>query len=249
MADNGSTDGTLDDLQRNTRLRVFSLEERLSWFASTQNPLSTAEARADFARHGSTLDWLAALVQTPYFVTLDSDVEFLRDGWLSEMLSLLQDENLDAVGEYEPGFPLAGGPDGTGYRPRLAPHLLLLRTAAFRPIHASFRGFCYTRTEEETRRWLAISDRRCLTPADLEGFRTLTIFDTGAYLFERLRGTGLRWMSTPDSIRLSAYKHLGHMSTVPADSARNPRREDFLAAHADRMAYVAERLRLYEVAT
>ena len=97
--------------------------------------------------HGVTLDWLAEKVTTPFLLTLDSDVEFLATGWLREMLNLLKRASLTALGEYEPGV--------CGYRSRLAPHLLLLRTSALHTHHWSFRGFVSIEDPDEAKRWRA----------------------------------------------------------------------------------------------
>ena len=99
--------------------------------------------------HGAALDWLVTKVRTPFFLTLDSDVEFLATGWLTEMLNLMEQMALVALGEYEPGQG--------GYRERLAPYILLLRTAFIRALCTSFRGFVRIEDPAEAQRWQALS--------------------------------------------------------------------------------------------
>lgn len=228
VADNGSMDGTLDDLRALPWLKVFPLEERAgeSSAASAVDPGALTE-------HGAALDWLAARVETPYFLTLDSDVEFLEAGWLGEMLEQMTACDLAALGHYEPGMD--------SYRPRLAPYALLLRTSSFRSLRTSFRGFVQIHDPAEARRWQA-SPRPLafqMDTAELSEYRTAAFYSTAARVFERLIETRARWSDLPDRVGRKIL-HLGHMSWVSEGDSPAP--EALRSEHAARLAYVRERL-------
>jgi len=159
VADNGSTDGTLQDLRALPWLTVFSVEDRQT--------TSTA--------HGPALDWLAARVRTRYFLTLDSDVEFLAPGWLGYMLELAETQDLTALGVYEPGVARV--------RERLAPFVLLMRAAEFRKLYVSFQPFIRIDDAEEAQRWLARRprvDRDYNLDADeAASYHTAAVYPTG----------------------------------------------------------------------
>ena len=211
VADNGSTDGTLEYLQSLNWPHVFPLNDRSG--ASTD--------------HGSTLDWLTARVQTPYVLTLDSDVEFLARGWLSDMLEYARDEQLDALGVFEPAVG--------AYRERLAPYVLLLRTAALRAIATSFRSFVRIADPLEADRWQRRTARENLEVAELETYRTAAFYPTAAAVFAQLQQRGFRWASLPPGLAAS-FRHIGHMSWAEADSGRLGHQ------HIVRQAYIRARL-------
>jgi hypothetical protein len=303
VADNGSIDGTLDDLRSIPWLTVISWEERwemmraesegaraavatlgdrLQGFEATlsarERNLLAALTEAATApvdelerrQHAATLDWLASRVRTPFVLTLDSDVEFLEAGWLSRMIDLMTRDNLAALGVYEPGIPIGGvsgvcrgsswmrtdpastlhsavvGEEecrGFGFRRRLAPHVLLLRTSVFRDLGLSFRGCTRIEDEEEWRLWSAGPDRHSMAAAELRKFRTVTIFDTGALLLEALERAGARWAALPPAIT-RMFVHLGHMSIAGIEAA-NPAGPPVHGEYPERLAYVRERLRTY----
>jgi hypothetical protein len=186
--------------------------------------------------HCETLDWLAARVQTPFFLTLDSDVEFLATGWLSEMLDLASRDDLVALGQYEPGR--------AGYRPRLAPYVLLVRTAAFRALRASFRGHARIADPDEARRWRARPPSLNLDLEELASFRKAMFYTTGAAFFERLEQSGARWSDLPAAIARK-FHHLGHMSWAADEQDTLPGTPALRRAHATRLAYVRQRLDQY----
>jgi GT2 family glycosyltransferase len=232
VADNDSTDGTLDDLRATPWLTVFSLQERQS-----QTCTKAGKSVANFTGHGAALDWLAARVATPYFLTLDSDVEFFGPGWLSEMLACVEARGLVAIGEYEPGR--------VGYRPRLAPHLLLLRTDAFRALRVSFQSFEYVEDPSEVQRWCARPASFFVDPRELASYRTVALYATGAALFERLVQTRAGWSAIPEATTRK-FLHLGHMSWAADISETGSGGQRIRTEYASRLAYVRERLRLYE---
>jgi glycosyltransferase involved in cell wall biosynthesis len=227
VADNGSIDGTLADLQALPWLTVIPLEERRA--AAERDGLDPAGP--DFTEHGATLDWLAAHVETPYFLTLDADVEFLAPGWLSAMLDLAQRERLDALGLYEPGIG--------SYRPRLAPYVLLFATATFRSLATSFRGYTRIDDPEEARRWRSRPRSQELSPEEAATYRTAAFYSTAAALFERLTHHGSCWSDLPPAIA-AGFLHLGHMSWAAGEPSQQN-------DHAARLTYVRSRLRSYDL--
>lgn len=231
VADNGSIDGTLEDLLALPWLTVIPLGVRRSL-------LPPQAPDAEITGHGATLDWLAVRVRTPFFLTLDSDVEFLASGWLTDMLDLMVGEGLDALGVYEPGFQ--------GYRPRLAPYVLLLRTATFQALGTSFQPFVRIEDAEEARRWQARPRGFRVEFEEIASYRTAAFYPTAAYLFERLQESGARWRDLPGAIA-AKFQHLGHMSWSPVrpDTAQAPGADGPTREQAAKLAYVQERLRGY----
>ena len=186
VADNGSTDGTRDYLASLNWIEVFH-----------------RDPRRVLTSHGATLDWLARKVRTRYFLTLDSDVVFLRRGWLSDLCEELEKHSAAAVGEFEPGI--------AGYRPRLAPYVLLFDTKRFRALHCSFRSCVLMSNSADVRRWRRRRPSENLDLAELCAYPSGAFYSTGARLFERIVQSDLRWVSTPLRTRRK-YHHLGHMS-------------------------------------
>ncbi len=223
VADNGSTDGTLEYLSRLDWLDVVPLDRRRA----------ERHAPADLSMHGATLDWLVKQVRTPYVVTMDSDVEFYDPGWLTALTSCATSEmNLVAVGEFEPGV--------AGYAPRLAPHLMLMRTAVPAQLNVSFRGFSHASDPDEVKRLQAIGPRWRMHESELRQFQSLKVYSTGAALFRALQRRGLAWADTPQAVR-NMYRHIGHQSwgDQPEDV---PGRDAFAEADAARREYVRDRL-------
>jgi glycosyltransferase involved in cell wall biosynthesis len=204
VADNGSTDGTREYLADLDWLELFKRKSR---------------GRA--TSHGATLDWLARKVNTPYFLTLDSDVVFLRRGWLSDLRETLESRAVAAVGEFEPGVD--------AYRPRLAPYLMLIESDQFRTLRCSFRSCVMMTDPAEIRRWRRRRPTENVSYEELCTYHTGAFYSTGARLFERMVDSGVPWAATPLRIRRKYY-HLGHMSW----GAREPR---FTASHQDKLAY------------
>lgn len=125
--------------------------------------------------HDQALNMMLELVDTEYFATLDSDVEILKDGWLSLMLRAINRQDVGLVCEraFNVGIELADGreycaPDDTKFTLWMA----LYRTRSVRSMPAPF-----TYREEITKR----------TPSG----RTRTIsYDTGIGLFHELKKKG-----------------------------------------------------------
>ena len=218
VADNGSTDGALEELRR-WPVDVVTLPERVARERRRLARDRAAAARAgvehllvdalaaepdpdEMREHGATLDWLVSRVRTEYALVLDSDVEF-KAPVVDEMVALADSRGLDALGLHEAGRG--------GYRPRLAPYVLLLRTVVVRELGVSFRGGSTTEDPEEQARWFAHARQWELDPADIDRFPTTRIYPTAAHLFERLDDTGHRWADLPDELA-RRFHHYGHLS-------------------------------------
>lgn len=228
VGDNESVDGTLEELLAIPWITVFPLRERLVGVPADQHWKSRL--------HGGTLDWLAARVQTPYFLALDSDVEFLADGWLTELLNLAEREQVVAVGEFEPAI--------AGYGARLAPYVLLLRTAAFRALNRTFHGRITIYDPDEAKRFHSRPQTFRIDVSELAEYPSAKILTTAAQVLEELERTGARWRDTPAPIR-AMYKHIGHMSWGANDEPL-PGADRFRAEFLAGLEYVRGRLRLYE---
>jgi hypothetical protein len=261
VADNGSTDGTPEWLQTLPHVDVVSLEERRRQMAVERawrrkvlarlerrgaapasverNLRHDAEPRPrQLTEHGATLDWLARQVATPYFVTLDSDVEFLADGWLEDMVGLMEQDGLAALGALEPGRPQ--------YRARLAPHLLLVRTDAFRSVNGTFRGASEATDESESTRWREARSSWYLDFDDLAAFPTVVVYPPGAVLLDQLERAGHRWAPITADIA-ARYMHYGAMSWGGA-ADENGGAAAMRTDHDARAALVTRRLLAYEPA-
>jgi hypothetical protein len=226
VADNGSTDGTLEDLRALEGVDVVSLPQRLALLRHEQELDRQAVARVGtrapetarllssalderepdpegVAEHGATLDWLLARVRTPFALVMDSDVEFRAPGCLAGMVGLAEECGLAAVGVHEPGHG--------GYRPRLAPYVLLLRTDVVRELGTTFRGGTVSDDPQEERRWQSYAGRFELDPAEVALFRATRIYPTGARFFERLVEAGHAWSDLPPELA-ATFHHFGHLS-------------------------------------
>jgi glycosyltransferase involved in cell wall biosynthesis len=212
VADNGSTDGTREYLQS------------LNWIE-----LFRRDPRRHASGHGATLDWLMRKVTTRYALTLDSDVVFLRSGWLSDLRTLLESRAAAAVGELESGVG--------GYRSRLAPYVLLFDTEQVRALRTSFKPCVLINDPAEVDRWRRRGPSENLSYAELRGYRSAAFYSTGAMLFERMVESGVRWAATPLRTRRK-YRHLGHMSWGPSEGHRR-------ADHRAKLAYVQALLQQY----
>jgi hypothetical protein len=216
VADNGSTDGALEELRRFAQLQLVTLEQRTALLARAraQRQVEREESvlpvdsldpgSVGLAEHGATLDWLVERVATPLVLVMDSDVEFLEHDCLPAMVDLLERDRLAALGPYEPGFH--------GYQPRLAPNLLLLRTEVVRQLHVSFRGDTLVSDPHERERWEQRGLAFEAVPSELAQYHSLRVYPTAARLFEAL--VGQPWSDLPDYIG-RRYRHFGHMSWGP----------------------------------
>ena len=194
VADNGSTDGTLDDLRALPWVEIFELD----------------------SDHGGALDYLVTRVQTDYFLTLDSDVEFFQSGWLTALLEIARREYLDALGAFEPAIG--------NYQPRLAPHLCLFRTDPFRRLETSFRELASFTDQAESARFRARDRSIPLTASEVATYTAARFYPAGALVFERLQQHAARWSDLPPELG-QMFRHLGHMSWSVSEDRRTYVRE------------------------
>jgi glycosyltransferase involved in cell wall biosynthesis len=92
--------------------------------------------------HSAWLDWFLSNCPTRVAVAFDSDIEFLRHGWLIPLVQMLNDRNAAFVGgESTPGSPnlLLGTGEIVHGMPRIvAPWLMAMDVEKVRPLGISF---------------------------------------------------------------------------------------------------------------
>jgi glycosyltransferase involved in cell wall biosynthesis len=228
IADNGSTDGTWQELRRFRRLERVDSDRRARRLGF-KHGLPTQERL-----HGATLDWLITQVRTPYFLTLDSDVEFLKPGWLPRLLDFAERNRLAALGEFDPGHG--------AYRPRLSPHVLLVNTEEFLKLRSTFRAFVLISDASEAKRWCAKEHDFCLDPRVMKSFRSARFYPTGSAFFERIILCKRPWGISSNQMT-SDYRHFGHMSW--ALGTKSSARQAMADAHQRRENYIKHRLASY----
>jgi hypothetical protein len=274
VADNGSTDGTLEDMRLLNWLRVYSLADRRldmeakaerarillkrvddaldDLSASISEPerhiLQKMRRKAnvvvptleEMRHHAPALNWLASHVETRYFLLLDSDVEFLQPGWLSELIAIAEQEDLGAIGEYEPGqYPCM---------PRLATYLLLIRTDTFRSLKTSFSSELRFSDDHERQRWYSQQHDDVLAASAFDGYSSAAFYDTAALLFEGIVRRGIAWRPFP-ATTAAKFRHFGHM-TWSEDAKDGYQGLDAIRAHVRAMnEYAVARLNLEYGAT
>jgi glycosyltransferase involved in cell wall biosynthesis len=176
VGDGGSTDGTLEMLEGlRTSARIG------------------VELETGYSKHADWLDHWHRNCRERWAVFADSDIEFLRPGWLADLVTTARQTGLALVAaEYLEGGrviePVAHRAVHAVARP--APWLLLLDVEQTRVVDRSFR---YTQVE---------------TKAVPEG---LLSYDIGAAFFEDFKTAGLTWQLMPSSFRRS-YRHYSGMS-------------------------------------
>jgi hypothetical protein len=197
VADNDSTDGTLDLLASARFVDLVTSDERLL--------SNSGAARAYSLGHGPTLDWLldrAAAAGHAWAVTLDSDIEF-SEPVIGPLVEAAARAGVVAMGEDEPAWgPMAA---------RLAPHVLAVHVPTWARISASFHAVETLADPTEAARWRARPPTIGFGPVEAAAYPTLRVFDVGATFRARLDELGLPWAATPAHLR-RYYRHLCHGS-------------------------------------
>lgn len=178
VGDCGSTDGSLEMLQR--------FEQR-GWLE--------LEVAPDGRRHPDWLDRWFATCSARYAVFCDSDIQFLRPGWLRGMVERAQEQDaalvatrVQARGGVPYRHPRTGARRILAERPE--PWLMLIDVEKTRGVVTT--SFAY---------------RDELQP---DG-RTKVAFDTTAAFFRDLQAAGLRYTEMPPDFARS-YHHYGSLS-------------------------------------
>jgi hypothetical protein len=131
VGDGGSTDGTRRMLRR-LRSRVH------------------AQLSPQKRTHPEWLDGWRATCETKYCVFVDSDIEFLRAGWLADLVDAqLRTGAAIVAAEWVSREAIWSEPDGTQYpiAPRPSPWLLLLDTTQVGSLDVSFSFVLDTESE------------------------------------------------------------------------------------------------------
>jgi glycosyltransferase involved in cell wall biosynthesis len=176
VGDGGSTDGSV------AMLETF---QKRGWLE-----FEVADAPR---MHGDWLDGWIKQCPRRYCVFCDSDMEFLADGWLSEMMEVMASTQCALVCAYftppDPDYVHPVYQTQMQLAPRPSPWLLLLDLEQVRDISASF----LFHEDEAT-----------------EGVPGVA-YDVGGFFFRELTDRGLTWRSMPESWLEKAH-HFGGMS-------------------------------------
>ncbi len=188
VGDCGSTDGSLPMLEAFARRGWLELE-----------------VAPNGRRHPDWLDGWFATCPTRYVVFCDSDIEFLRPGWLRAMLERAHAEDAAMVAtRIQARGGVAYQHPGTGARRILAerpePWLMLIDVEKTRGVVTA--GFAY----------------RDELQADGS---TKVAFDTAAAFFRDLKAAGLHYAEMPADFARS-YRHYGSLSWKKSDDRSMP---------------------------
>jgi glycosyltransferase involved in cell wall biosynthesis len=188
VGDCGSTDGSLELLRR---------FERDGWL--------TLEVAPGGRPHAAWLDDWFARCDRRYAVFCDSDVEFLRSGWLDRMVAAARRDDAALVAtrvQARDGQPYRHPVTGAArtLAPRPEPWLMLIDVTKTRGVVQT--GFGY---------------RDEVSPAG-DG---KIAYDTAAAFFRALQDAGLRYVEMPPDFS-RFYHHYGGMTWVRASDARLP---------------------------
>ncbi len=189
VGDSGSTDRTLP------RLRGF---EQRGWL--------TLEEAPEGRRHAEWLNHWVATCTTRYATFVDSDMEFLADGWLADLVARAGESSAALVTSrvQELGDRGHRDRDGTAVRwaPRPTAWLMMVDVAQVRNLDAGF-GFRYA------------------DDPDSPGARIA--YDTGAFLYAQLAEHGLVCSVMPPGWD-ACYHHFGGMTWIRQVRATQARR-------------------------
>ncbi|GAC1365165.1 MAG: hypothetical protein NVSMB32_08430 [Actinomycetota bacterium] len=164
------------------------------------------ETAPEGRQHAQWLDHWLATCSTPLAVFVDSDVEFLRPGWLSDLVATLRSRGAAAVSaELLPesaNFIEPVGGKTVRLASRLAPWLLAIDVAKVKALGTSFAF----RAEE--------------TSAVPEG---LIAYDVGAWLLRALETAGHSFAVMDEAYR-KKFHHYGGLSWLPLQGRRGRRK-------------------------
>jgi glycosyltransferase involved in cell wall biosynthesis len=176
VGDGGSTDGSVGTLRE---------LEREGWIRLEEHPGGRS--------HADWLDHWTATCPSEFAAFVDSDVEFLREGWLRLMVDAATASGADLVyAEALAGaavFTVPRSGEVVELAPRPAPWLFLVRVARAREVEAGFAEHAVTVPGTDARR----------------------VYDVGGWFFDQASAKGLR-VHVMDSDFRRSYRHFGGMS-------------------------------------
>jgi glycosyltransferase involved in cell wall biosynthesis len=185
VGDSGSSDGSVEMLERMAARGWLELE-------------TSDEPRV----HSYWLDHWLAICEAEYAVFVDSDVQFLRTGWLRQLVDRARTMGAAVVcGEFLPAGsftePVGGRHVHGAARP--SPWLFLVRVAPVRALGISFG--------------VAVEEPAAVP----EG---VVLYDVGGRLFQEAVSQGLSWAEMPERYRRRLYQHFGGLSWLPTEGRR-----------------------------
>ena len=190
VGDCGSIDGSIEMLQDFQRQSLLTLE-----------------VAPGGRRHADWLDgWLAGC-QSRWALFIDSDMEFLAEGWLREAVAVAEEAGARLVCEYlspsDPHYvsPINGVHLSLAARP--SPWFLLVEAPVAREVDVSFAGTKWT--DQVTGR--------------------ATSYDVGGRLLEALQQSGHRAVQLPQQTRAKMV-HYGGLSWLPGGRGVNRHQQE-----------------------
>lgn len=204
VGDGGSMDGSVAMLQE----------------LQSQGLLAALDQAPDGREHFEWLDHWVAVCPTRWAVFVDSDVEFLRAGWLRDLLVAAEAGAALVCAELLPSHPHAIEPVSHAevyLASRPAPWLMLVDVARVLSLGISFKWFAQPSERPEGQ----------------------VLYDTGGKLFAALKAAGLPWAEMPPTFR-RCYVHYGNMSW--AGRFGGSRRQGAKARRVERRLRQARRL-------
>jgi glycosyltransferase involved in cell wall biosynthesis len=180
VGDSGSTDASIPRLRRFARDGWLELEEAPGG-----------------RRHAEWLNHWNTACDAQYAVFVDSDMEFLRAGWLADLVAAAREHNAALVTSRIQTLEGERYVDAEGRRmywaPRPTPWLMLVDLNQTRAAIETGFGFRYRDDPQRPGERIA--------------------FDTGAAYFDELQSAGLRWVAMPDEWS-GCFHHFGAMTRV-----------------------------------
>lgn len=213
------------------QLSLTAAERRLLTLLQSRVHPEPALSPEDQAQLGQTIDFLLPQVRTRYTVLVDSDVEFIEPGWLSDMVEMMNDNDIDLFGFLEPArHPI---------QERFATFVLAMRTAEILALDCSFATSLSFGAPAEATIWHSRNYGKFLDTTAFTDFPTARFHDTAAQVYESARAHGLNCTEFPSRWRRK-FLHLEHMawadstddSYAGADALRHHRHRALAYARA-----------------